>query len=179
MTTQPKPKRPGPLLRATTELAVGAEGRLGSMIYGTVLVMAALTAAYAAERHEPRKLIELVVSAVAVFWAAYVYAHALSDSIERRSRLTRDGVARIAGEELGIVLAAIAPVSALVLGAAGLIRESRSVWLAIVLGLATLTVQGYRYTRVASLGRLGTVAILVVNLLLGASVVLLKVTLVH
>ena len=43
-------------------------GQLGSMIYGTILVMAALTAAYAAGRHDPRKLIELVVSAVIVFW---------------------------------------------------------------------------------------------------------------
>ena len=31
-------------------------------------------------------------------------------------------------------------------------------------GLAILTIQGYRYARVASLGRLGTASILVVNL---------------
>ena len=179
MTIQPDPNRPSPLLRATTRLAVGGNGRLGSMIYGTVLVMAALTAAYAAERHDPRKLIELVVSAVIVFWVAYVYAHALSESIEDGSRLTRHGIARVAGEELGIILAAVVPVTGLLLGAVGLIGESASVWLAIALGLATLTVQGYRYSRVASLGSLGTAAILVVNLMLGASVVLLKVALVH
>src|SRR5258705_5242885 len=93
------------------------KGQLGSMIYGTILVMAALTAAYAAERHDPRKLIELVVSAVIVFWAAYVYAHALSESIESGSRLTRTGVVRVAGQELGIILAAVFPVAAVLLGA--------------------------------------------------------------
>ena len=112
------------------------------MIYGTVLVLAALTAAYAAERHDPRKLIELVVSAVVVFWAAYVYAHALSESIESGNRLTRTGVLHVAARELGIVLAAVIPIVALLLGAIGLINESTSVWVAIGLGLATLTVQG-------------------------------------
>jgi hypothetical protein len=157
----------------------GGSGQLGSMIYGTILVMAALTAAYAAERHDPSKLIELVVSAVIVFWAAYVYAHALSESIEGGGRLTRSGVVRVAGQELGIVRAAVAPVAALLLGAIGLVSESTSVWIAIGLGLATLTVQGYRYASIASLGHGGTIVILVVNLMLGASVVLLKVALVH
>ena len=177
MTGRTEATRAGALVRAVT--LRGAKGQLGSMIYGTILVMAALTAAYAAERHDPTKLIELVVSAVVVFWAAYVYAHALSMSIESGSRLSRTGVAHVAGQELGIVLAAVAPVAALVLGAIGVIEESTSVWLAIALGLATLTVQGYRYARIASLGPAGTVAILLVNLMLGASVVLLKVALVH
>jgi hypothetical protein len=177
MTDQSEATRAGTLVRAVTFR--GAKGQLGSMIYGTILVMAALTAAYAAERHEPTKLIELVVSAVVVFWAAYVYAHALSMSIESGSRLSRRGVAHIAGQELGIVLAAVAPVAALLFGATGVIDESTSVWLAIALGLTTLTVQGYRYARIASLNPAGTIAILVVNFALGASVVLLKVALVH
>ena len=162
-----------------THRAVSGKGQLGSMIYGTILVMAALTAAYAAERHDPRKLIELVVSAVIVFWVAYVYAHALSESIEGESRLTRTGVAGVARQEAGMIIAAIAPVAALMLGVVGLVSESTSVWIAIALGLTTLTVQGYRYARIASLGRTGTIAILIVNLMLGGSVVLLKVALVH
>ena len=42
--------------------------------------MASLTAAYPAERHDPKKLVELVVSAVLVFWLAFVYAQALARS---------------------------------------------------------------------------------------------------
>ena len=65
------------------------------------------------------------------------------------------------------------------LGVLGMIDESASIWLAIAIGLAILTVQGYRYARVAGLGRVGTTLILVVNLVLGASVVVMKVALVH
>lgn len=61
----------------------------------------------------------------------------------------------------------------------GIVTESTAVWLALVLGLVTLAIQGYRYARIAALGRIGTASILVVNLLLGASVVLMKVMLVH
>jgi hypothetical protein len=169
---------PRPILRATARIAVGANGRIGSTIYGTILVLAALTAAYAAERHDPAKLVELVVCAVLVFWAAYVYANALSESIESGNRLNRPTLARIADRELGIVLSAFVPILALLVGVTGVISESASIWLAIALGLG-IPVQGYRYTRVARLGPLETAVILVVNLLFGVSVVAAKVALVH
>ncbi len=160
-------------------MVVGREGQVGSTVYGTVLVLAALTAAYAAERHQPKKLVELVATAVFVFWSAYVYAHALSESIETATPLSRSGVAYIARRELGIMLAAVVPTLALLLGVVGLIAEGTSVWLAIALGLITLTAEGYRYARVADLGAVGTVSILVANLLLGLSIVVMKVSLVH
>lgn len=179
--TRRRGRRPWPstVLRATAHVAVGRHGRIGSTIYGTIIVMAALTAAYAAERHDPGKLVELVVTAVFVFWAAFVYAYALSESIENESRLNRPDLERIAGRELGIILSAIVPISALLLGVVGLVNESTSIWLAIAAGLATLAVQGYRYARAASLGRIGTASILVVNLLFGLCVVAMKVTLIH
>lgn len=170
---------PRPILRATARIAVGANGRIGSTIYGTILVLAALTAAYAAERHDPAKLVELVMSAVLVFWAAYVYANALSESIESGKPLSGPVLAHIADRELGIILSALVPILALLVGVAGLVSESASIWLAIGLGLGILAVQGYRYTRVARLGPLETAVILVVNLLFGVSVVAAKVALVH
>lgn len=160
-------------------ISLGQGDRIGSTIYGTVLVMAALTAAYAAERHDPRKLVGLVVSAVVVFWIAYVYAHALAESIEGGRRLSLPVVAHIASRELGMILAAVVPVSALMLGVLGLIDESASIWVAIAIGLVMLAVQGYRYARVARLDRVGTTLILIINLLLGASVVVMKVALIH
>jgi len=162
-----------------TRIAVGGEGRIGSTIYGTILVMAALTAAYAAERHDPAKLVELVVSAVFVFWCAYVYANALSESIERRSRLSPPSIASVASRELGIVLAALAPVIALLLGVIGWIGEKTSIWAAFAVALAMLSIQGYRYARAVRLGGLGTVMVLIVNLVLGITVVAMKVALVH
>jgi hypothetical protein len=179
VTSSTKVHRWRPLARAASELVFGRQGRIGSTVYGTVIVLTALTASYAAERHAPWKLVELVASAVVVFWVAYVYAHALSESIESRRRLSRDGVSRIANRELGLVLAAIAPIVALLLGAVGLINEKESIWLAIVFGFITLSAQGVRYARVTRLGRVGTALILVLNLVFGAFVVVLKVTLVH
>ena len=167
------------MFRAVSEVIVGREGRIGSTVYGTLLVLTVLTASYAAERHHPWRLVELVASVVLVFWVAYVYAHALSESIENRSRLSRPVLARIASRELGLMLAAILPVLALLLGAAGLIAESVSIWLAIALGFATLSAEGVRYARVTQLSRAATAAILVMNLILGVCVVVLKVTLVH
>jgi hypothetical protein len=167
------------LARGAVGMALGREGRIGSTVYGTVLVLAALAAAYAAERHEPLKLVELVVTAVLVFWLAYVYAQALSESIQRRSRLDRPLLSSIADRELGIILAAVLPIGALCLGALGIVTEHTSLWLAILVGVAMLSVQGYRYSRAAALGGLATAGILVVNLLLGLSIVILKVTIVH
>src|SRR5262245_46796784 len=89
-----------PLRLAASEVLVGREGRIGSTVYGTLLVLTALTASYAAERHHPWKLIELVLTVVLLFWVAYIYAHALSESIESRSRLNRSGLASIASREL-------------------------------------------------------------------------------
>jgi len=158
---------------------VGREGRIGSTVYGTLLVLTALTASYAAERHHPWKLIEVVLTVVILFWVAYIYAHALSESIESRSRLNRSGLVSIASRELGVVLAAVVPVLALLLGAVGLIHESASIWLAIAVGLGTLSAEGVRYARVTRLSRAGTAAILVMNLAFGLCVVVLKVILIH
>jgi len=171
--------RTRPLVRAAWEVFVGRVGRIGSTIYGTLLVLTALTASYAAERHHPWKLVELVVCAVLVFWLAYVYANAISSSIERRSHLTLPVVASIANRELGIILAAVGPILALLLGAIGVISERASIWVAIAVGIAALTAQGVRYARAAGLGRLGMAGILVLNVGLGLLVVVLKVALVH
>ena len=89
MSDTPESSRASSLLSAAADVALGRERRIGSTVYGTLLVMAALTASYAAERHEPLKLVELVVCAVTVFWLAYVYAHALSESIQRGARIDR------------------------------------------------------------------------------------------
>jgi hypothetical protein len=164
---------------AAFELVAGGRGRIGSTVYGTLVVLTSLTAAYAAERHNPWKLVELVVTAVLVFWLAYVYAHALSESIDEKAALNRETITGIADRELGLLASAIAPTIALVLGAVGVVSESVSVWIAIGVGIAVLATEGVRYARAARLGHVGTAAILVMNLMLGLCVVVLKVTLVH
>jgi hypothetical protein len=166
--------RPHPI----ASLVFGAGGGIASTVYGTVVVMATVTAAYATERN-PWKLAVLVLSTALVLWIAHLYAHGLSESIAHNRRLSRDDLTAIARRELGILLAAAAPVAALVLGAVGLLGSSASVWLALGLGLATLAVEGVRYARLEHLGRAATLGAIGANLALGLLVVALKVGLQH
>jgi hypothetical protein len=156
----------------------GVGGGIAGTVYGTVVAMATLTAAYATEK-DPWKLAVLVASTAVVLWIAHLYAHGLSESIERSRRLAREDITRIARRELGILLAAAPPVAALVLGAVGLLGRSASVWLALGIGLATLAVEGIRYARLEHLGRGATLGAIGTNLALGLLVVALKVGLQH
>jgi hypothetical protein len=140
--------------------------------------MAALTAA-AEGNSDLWELSAIVATSVLVIWLAHVYAHGLGESIELGRRLDTPELASIIRRELAIPLAAAAPVAALVLGALGFIRESRAVWLAVLIALATLMLQGARYAAVESLSRTGTLVSIGVNTLLGLLIVALKAGLEH
>jgi hypothetical protein len=163
---------------AVTNVLFGTGGAIAGTVYGTIIVMATLTAAYESEPH-PWRLAIIVWSTALVFWLAHLYSHGLAESISRRQRLTASELAQIARRELGILLAAALPSSALLLGALGIIREGRSVWLALALGLVTLGAEGIRYARLETLSRRATLAIVAANLGLGLLVVALKVAVAH
>jgi hypothetical protein len=167
---------PRPRSHGAAHALFGA-GRIASTVYGTVVVMATLTAAYASEK-DPWKLAETVAAAVFVLWIAHVYAHTLSEALaEGRQKLYDMG--SIARRELGIVLAAVMPVAVLLLGAAGVLRETTAVWAALGVGLFTLAADGVRFARVEGFGRAGTLASTGLNVVLGLFVVALKVFLAH
>lgn len=170
-------RKPG-LRRAGQHLFFGVGGGIASIVYGTVVVMATLTAAYATEKH-PWKLASIVASAALVLWFAHVYSHALSESIVQKRRLSGAELLAILQRELGILLAAVAPIAMLVLGAIGVFRETTAVWLAISVGLVTLAVEGVRFARIERLGLLGTLVAMGGNLALGLLVVALKVAVAH
>jgi hypothetical protein len=167
-----------PPLPAPTRILFGVETGIASTVYGTVVVMATLTAAYASEK-DPWRLAGIVASSVVVLWITHFYAHGLSETIAYRTELRERRLAAIALHELGIVLAAAAPCAALVLGALGVLRETTAVWLALGIGLFTLAVEGVRYARLEGFGRAGTLAAVGVNLSLGLVVVGLKVLVSH
>jgi hypothetical protein len=164
--------------RGVAEALFGTGGAIAGTVYGTIIVMATITAAYASEQ-DPWRLGVIVWSTALVFWVAHLYAHALAESISRRQRVSGAELAHIARRELGILLAAALPSSALLLGALGVVREARSVWLALVLGLFTLFVEGIRYARLETLGWGATSVIVAANVGLGLLVVLLKVAVAH
>lgn len=150
---------------------------IAATVYGTVMAMATVTA-FGNEK-DPAKLAVLVASTAFVLWLAHLYAHALSESIVEGMPLRLGEVGSIARRELGILLAAVLPVTALVLGALDVLRESSAVWLAIAIGLVTLGVEGARYARLEALGPMRTMIAVGLNLALGVVVVALKVAVSH
>jgi len=158
--------------RVSEAVMVGMGRGVASTIYGTVVVMATLDAAYPAER-DPWRLELLVMGTVFALWIAHLYAHALGESIAHRTRLTPAGVIGVARREFGILAAAIPPVAALTLGALGIVRENTAVWLALAIGFAALVTQGVRYARVIRPSRAGRIAVVACNVALGLLIVTL------
>jgi hypothetical protein len=160
------------------QLLFGSHGSIAGTVYGSIVVMATLTAGSAVEQ-DLWRLAAIVATTVVVLWVAHVYAHGLAESIQAGRSLDAGELASVARRELAIPLAAVAPLAALVLGALGVVRDDTAVWVAVVLGLVTLAVQGLRYARVERLGPSGTVLAIGVNLFLGVAIVALKVFVAH
>lgn len=121
----------------------------------------------------------ILATSVVVLWIAHVYAHGLGESVDSGRRLTAGEVGAIARRELSIPVAAVLPLSAIVLGALDLIEERTAIWLAVGAGVATLTAQGVRYARLEHLSRLGTAATVAINVVFGLVLVALKVIVAH
>jgi hypothetical protein len=156
----------------------GVGGGIASTVYGTIVVMAAVAAAYATEK-DPWKLAAVVASTALVLWIAHVYAHGLSESIVLSRRMSREELTALVRRERGILLAAVVPTAALLLGAIGLFKETTAVWIALGVGLLTLAAEGVRFARFERLGLLGTLVVMGLNLGLGLLVVALKVAVAH
>jgi hypothetical protein len=164
---------------ALTRLVFGSRRTIAGTVYGTIVVMAALTAGGEAYEHDLWRLVAIVVTTVLVLWIAHVYAHGLGESLHASRRLDTAELGAVAGRELAIPLAAVAPTTMLVLGAVGVFRGSTAVWLAVGICVAALAVQGLRYAAVERLGPVATVAAVACNLALGLAIVALKVIVAH
>src|SRR5262245_65029039 len=88
--------------QAFSDFVLGSRGGIASTVYGTVVVMATLTAAYASESN-PWKLALVVATTAVVLWIAHLYAHALAESINLDRRLTAHEVFSLARREVGIL----------------------------------------------------------------------------
>jgi hypothetical protein len=148
-------------------------------VYGTIVVMGALAAGAHGGPVRSRELAGIVAGTAIVLWIAHVYAHSLAETISRGRRLDRAELTSVARRELGMLLAAVAPVGALVLGAFGILEDSTAAWLAMACGLATLFAAGVLYATVERLGVVASVLTIAVNLGLGLVIVGLKAGLGH
>ena len=89
-------------------LAVGHGHEVAGVVYGTVVAMATLTAAYATVK-DPWRLAAIVWSTLFVLWVAHLYAHGLGESIAHGRRLDRAELKSVARRELGILLGGSRP----------------------------------------------------------------------
>jgi hypothetical protein len=165
-------------IRSVARWFGGGTRGISATVYGTVLAMASL-AAGALTKLGPRELIGVVATTSFVIWLAHVYADTLGESIERRRRLDWDEFKILATRELPILGAAAAPISVLLLGAAGLVEEATDIWLAFGVGFVALAAQGARYARALGLGAAKMAIVVALNLALGGIVVVLKVLVSH
>jgi hypothetical protein len=159
-------------------VALGHGHEVAGIVYGTVVAMATLTAAYANVK-DPWELAAIVWTTLFVLWIAHLYSHGLGESMARGRRLDGAELKSVARRELAILLAAAGPSVPLLLGALGVLRLSTSVWLALGIGLGILGLEGLRYARLEKLGVLGTLAVTGANLALGVFVVALKIAVTH
>jgi hypothetical protein len=159
-------------------IVFGTPDSIASTVYGTIVVMAAVTAGSGADVDAGR-LAVIVSSSVLVLWLAHVYSDALAETIQRGQRLDTAELFSVTRREIAIPLAAVGPVGALVLGALGILEDSTAGWCALLIGLAVLGVQGFRYAGAESLRGVAVLISVAFNLALGLVIVGLKAGVAH
>lgn len=164
---------------ALLRLLFGHGQAIAGTVYGTIVVMATISAASHGPESDPWRPAIFVTVTVVVLWIAHIYAHLLAESLQRGRKLARADYAAVAARELSIPGAAIAPVAALALGGLGVVREQTAVWLALGTGVATLAVQGVRYARLERMGQTGTLVSVALNVCLGLVIVGLEALVAH
>jgi membrane-associated PAP2 superfamily phosphatase len=161
-----------------TALIAGTRQTIAGTVYGTIVVLSVITAGSTVE-HDLWRLAVIAAATVAIYWIAHVYSDGLGESLKVGRRLTAGELGAIARRERSILQAAVLPVSAILLGALGVFANRTALWVAVAVGVATLTVQGLRYARLERLSRTGTLVTASINLALGLVIVALKALVVH
>jgi len=164
-------RRPG-LVRSTRAAAIAGK------VYGTVVVLGVIVASSPGET-EPGLIAGLVAVTSVVFWLAHVYSQVLATSLERGRHARWVDVRSTAGHEASVLVSAILPVAALLLGAFDVVRDATAVWLAVGAGVGVLVGQALAYARIERFGVGATTLTVAVNLLLGLSLALLKALVAH
>jgi len=158
---------------------LGNPETIAGTIYGTIIVLSVLAAGAKAYEHHLWRLDVIAATSAVVLWLAHVYSHGIGESLKLGRRLTVSELVSVARCEYSIVAAAVPPVLALALGAAGVVSPRTAIWLVFGVGAITLAAQGVRYARLERLSRGGAVLTVVVNLALGLALVAVEVLISH
>jgi len=160
-------------------LLLGDPQTIAGTVYGTIVVMSVIAAGAHAYEHHLWRLVVLAGGSAVVLWLAHVYSHALGESLSLGRRISVDEVASIARREFAVIAAAIIPLVAVALGAAGVLEHRTGVQLALWLGVAVLAAQGIRYARLERLHPGATFVTIGLNLAIGLAIVALEVLVAH
>jgi hypothetical protein len=160
-------------------LIFGDRETVAGTVYGTIIVMSVLAAGARSYEQHLWRLLVLVGGSVVVLWLAHVYAHGLGESLQIGHRLTVGELSLIARREYAVVGAAILPLAAVGLGAAGVLADRTAVQLALWLGVATLTAQAIRYAHLERLSWGATFVTVTLNLAIGLAIIALEVLIAH
>ena len=145
-------------------------------IYGTILVVAVITALSHDDTVTSAELTAGVLATTFVFWMAHVYAEVLGSRLEGGSGSpTLGGIAVAARGEWQLVEASLLPVLCLLLGVVGIVKTDTAVSIAIGAGVVELFAYGIAAGRRLHLSMRGTIVVAVVNGVLGLAMVALKV----
>jgi hypothetical protein len=164
---------------ALNKLVLGSRESIAGTVYGTIVVLASLTAGASTNEHDLWQLDAILGVSVVVLWVAHVYAHGLGESLDTGRRLTVAELGTIARREFSIPLAAVLPMTEIALGALNVCQDQTALWLALGAGVATLTAQGVRYAQLEHLSRTATIVNVGLNLAFGLVIVALKAVVAH
>jgi hypothetical protein len=157
---------------------LGNPETIAGTVYRTIIVMSVIAAGAHTYEHQLWRLVVLAGGTAAVLWLAHVYSHALGESLTLGRRITVDEIASIGRREFSVIAAAIIPLVAVALGAAGIL-EHRT-------GLAGAVARGGRARGsghpVRTLGAMSPTATIIttgLNLAIGLALVALEVLIAH
>lgn len=119
----------------------------GEGVYGLILVSGLIATASSAHAPSFRVLLFVAVT-LGVFWLAHVYSQVVGD----HGRMGADGspmklrvaIRESVRETRGMLLAAVLPAGALLLGAFGVLQDTTANWLALWVCVGVLALLGYR-----------------------------------
>jgi hypothetical protein len=132
-----------------TEVSVDPPGRLARIfmteeaIYGLILVSGMLVITGAANATSVVALVTVAVT-VLVFFAAHVYAGALARLAANKKVWTvRSSLRSSAVQASGMLLASVAPIAILTVGATRVLEDDTAIWTALIVNTILLGVLGW------------------------------------
>ena len=115
--------------------------RVSAASYGTVLIIASLLVVEAGDVASGWGW-ELVTGIGVATWVAHIYAEVLGNHIRNVDAHQPHEIRKAMGDGLPILLAAVAPALALLLGRLGAVAPRQALWIAVILALLQLVALG-------------------------------------